>query len=162
MKKLLIGLIGLVFISGLVFPQALTERSESQIRGSVREILLCQIGRIQGLVRTMGEKSGIIAKSDLLKLETMIDDFFSLKEELPKKLGSPYPIFTEEDAMEIAFVFESRKAVEKYFKNSFWYEDDDSQTIKKFFTKYTGREMEIERAKNWPVRTVFGLCVGMI
>jgi len=160
MKKFWIGLIGLVFISGLVFAQVPMEKPANKGLNATRTILLYQIGVIEEFVQVIGEKT-VMGKSDLEKLQKMVDSFFELKKRLFKEIDSIFPVFTKNDSLEVAFIYECQKAVIEYLDGIFWYGDDNAQTIKKFFAKYTGKEIEIERAKNWSGRIFVGILAGL-
>jgi len=161
MRKFWIGLIGLAFISGLALAQA-PAPTEKRI-SFTREILLDQIAMIQKLVVSIGEKSNTVSKADLSRLKRMVDRFFYLKKDLLKEIDAASLVFSRNDASEVAFILECQEAVEGYFDNILWYKDDSVQTIKKFFVKYTGRKMTIERGKEWFGRIfLVALMGGMI
>ncbi len=161
MKKFLIALIGFVFISGLAFSQEQTNDSIDQISGSIREILFKKIEMIETFTQAIGKESGKVTGSDLSKLKDMVFDFLALKGELLKETYASFVLFEKTDAPKLAFVFDCQEAVDAYFDHVLQYKDDSVQTVKRFFKKYTGREMEIERTKEWAFRiTVLGLICG--
>lgn len=162
MKKFWIGLIGLIFISGLVLTQTPAEETAEQITSPAREMLLHQIEGIRGFVQTIGEKSGTVFKSDLSQLQKMIDNFFSLRKRLLEEMDAPSFIFTEKDASEIAFVFECQEMLSIYFEEGTLNDQDDKlQRVKRFFFKYAGREMTIEKAKDFGGRAALGFLMGI-
>jgi len=182
MRKLWIGLIGLIFVSGLVFAQTPTEKTAEQITNLAREMLLHQIEKIQEFVRTVGEKSGRVSGLDMSLIKKRIENFFSLRRKLLEKVGAPFSIFTEKDVSEIAFVFgtpfsiftekdvseiafvfECQKMINVYFaEGGLNYQDDKLQGVKEFFSKYAGREMIIEKAKDWVARIILGFFASVL
>lgn len=176
MKKFLIVLIGLLFFSGFNFAQGqlvsgviYAHESQEQIEPwrdnqqltKAREMLLAQIALIRNFTLSVGEKSDTVSKLEIELFRKMIERFFNLREELLETIDSPYFILTKNDALEVTFMFECKEITEIYFSDNLWYGDNsNTQIIKKFFRKYTGKQMEIEKSKNWGDRVLLGFILG--
>jgi len=160
-------------VSGLIYahqPQEQIEpwRDNPQL-AKAREVLLGHIALIKNFVRSVGEKSNTVSKLEMDLIQKMNERFFDLREELLKQTNpssfssSSHSILTINDASEVAFIFECQEITEIYFSGNLWYQDDsETQIVKKFFRKYTGKEMEIKKSKNRETRIFFGIVLGLI
>lgn len=166
MKKLLIVTIGLIFISGLVFAQ-ISKNAETEFN-LAEEVLAKQAEVIMDFVLVAsGAPDRKLSNNELHTLDSMIDNFFSVRKNLFKDVKdiSFLSLIKEEYHSKFLFVFDCHEVLDAYF-SGFTEEDDVAQTLKRFFEKHTGYQIDIGKKNFWGLRIFLflflGICAGIL
>lgn len=161
MKKSLTVMIGLIFISGLLFTQT-TESTETKFNPA-EETLVKQAEVIMDFVSVIGIPDKKISNTELSTLQDMVRNFFEIRKNFFKDVReiSFLSSVKEEHHSKFLFVFECQEVLNAYF-SGLTEEDDKDQTVKRFFEKHTGYQMDIEVKKLWGLRILLFIFLGLI
>jgi len=157
MRKFWMILLGLILIAPMTFSQGQPNKEAARI------VLLDQAEIIRTFIVSLPQKSKTISKDDLFQLQDMINYFDSLRMQFQKTYSISYPfsIFKDGDVPKIAYLFNFKNALDKYYNSTLWHQDDKAQTLKNLFLAQTGTEVNIEKTKNWGDRILMGIIGGI-
>lgn len=161
MKKSLIVMIGLIFVSGLIFSQI--PRTTEDEPNLAEEVLAKQAETVMDFILASGVPDRKLSNAELHTLDSMVENFFNARENLFKGVKdiSFLSLVKEEHHFKFLFVFECREVLDVYFPG-LTEEDDKNQTLKRFFEKHTGYQIDIETKNLWVARIIFFILIGFL
>ncbi len=162
MKKLLIGLMGMVFICGLAFSQTNFERV-AQIETLKGNIVLQGIAEEISDFHVNMANDALISGKEMKTLKKMVSDFDRTRDKFNKELKF-YEVRTSASIPEIIrqhlkIYFFSPEKQNPTFLND--YSDNKKQEIRHWFTEKTGYNIKVENARNYFGRGSLGFLLGL-